>query len=131
MNATQKHEMRIMLNSYEDKQLTDNQHRILQGVLSSDFHALESMKYIEEEELKKEIAPGRQTEPADLIKQAKKRRTMFMNQPQVDQIKQMVHSDMEKKINVIRKFETYKGNLAFGDHEPSDKMSLKSAIGKV
>ena len=54
-----------------------------------------------------------------------------MNQPQVDQIKQMVHSDMEKKINVIRKFETYKGNLAFGDEEPEGKMSLKSAIGKV
>ena len=48
MNEIQKHEMRIMLNGYEDRQLNDNEHRILQGVLSSDFHALELMKYVEE-----------------------------------------------------------------------------------
>ena len=45
--------MRMMLNGYEDRQLTDNEFRILQGVLSLDFNALELMKYIEDEKTKK------------------------------------------------------------------------------
>ena len=43
-----------MLNGYEDRQLTDNEFRILQGVLSTDFHALELLKYIKEEQTKKQ-----------------------------------------------------------------------------
>lgn len=37
-------DVKKMLNSYEDRTLKDREHRILQGVLSTDFHVLENIE---------------------------------------------------------------------------------------
>ena len=78
-----------MLGGYEDRQLSDNEFRILQGVLSSDFHTLELMKYIEEEQKKE--ADGTGTESNSTKTPAKNHlasrfKSMFMNLPQMKQV---------------------------------------------
>ena len=54
IDDTIKNDVKKMLNSYEDRLLKDHEHRVLQGVLSTDFHVLENME-IEESRRKESI----------------------------------------------------------------------------
>ena len=43
IDDTMKIDVKKLLKSYEDRLLKDREHRVLQGVLSKDFHVLENI----------------------------------------------------------------------------------------
>ena len=104
MTEIQKNELRIMLKGYENAQLTDKEYRILQGVLSSDFYALELKKYIEEGQTDK--IDERKT-PAEYHEEIRMQQ-LLKSLPQSVQINKIVKKD--RPVSSVSSISEEKGN---------------------